>query len=167
MSARTRALTRRAGAVFGAATIAAAVVAITALPASAATATKTASPAVEVCGQGAAVTRPGSMILTCADNGEVAKDLKWTSWSATSATATGQVSWRACAADCAQATTWKSARAQFTLTDPVTEAGQGKLFTELVLHVTGATPRGFMRDLTFDEAPTPAITPTSSTLKTS
>ena len=28
-------------------------------------------PAVEICGQGPAVTRPASMVLTCADGGEI------------------------------------------------------------------------------------------------
>src|ERR1700728_618497 len=68
-----------------------------AAPASAAT-TPT---AVEICGQGPAVVRPASMILTCADNGELAKNLHWTSWTSAKATATGTVTWRACTAKCA------------------------------------------------------------------
>ena len=165
MSARTRNLARRTTTVLAAAATAAA---LTALPANAATTTRTTSPAVQVCGEGSAVTHPTSMVLTCADNGEVAKNLKWTSWSATGATATGQVSWRSGAADLARATAWKSAGAQFVLTDPVAEPGQATVFTKLVLHVTGATPRGFMRDLTFDETPVPvAVAPPSPKLKSS
>ena len=132
-----------------------ALAAVAATSANAATGTPSAaaSPAVEVCGAGSAVERPGSMVLTCADNGELADNLVWSSWTATSATATGTVTWRACAADCAAGTTWDSATASVTLIDPVTEAGNQVLFTKLELNVTGSTPQGFMRQLTFDEAP--------------
>jgi hypothetical protein len=157
MSARTRKTT----AILSAAAAAAAVT-LTAVPANAATTAKTASPAVEVCGQGASVTHPTSMVLTCADDGEVAKNLTWTNWSATSATATGQVSWRGGGG---HDTTWQSTGAQLTLTDPVSEPGQGRVFTRLVLHVTGSTPRGFMRDVTFDETPVPAVAPPTAKLE--
>jgi hypothetical protein len=73
---------------------------------------------VEVCGEGAAVTRPSSMILTCADDGEVAEHLTWTSWSATSATATGPVEWRDCGDDCAKATAWALPSASAPGTSP-------------------------------------------------
>jgi hypothetical protein len=80
------------------------------LPASAATTVRGApalagsvvNPAVEVCGQGPALTRPASMILTCADDGELAGSLHWTSWSRTKATATGKVIWRTCRPLCAE-----------------------------------------------------------------
>jgi hypothetical protein len=135
-----------------------ALAAVAANSASAATADPSASvsPAVEVCGAGAATERPGSMVLTCADNGELAENLVWSSWTGTSATATGTVTWRACAADCATATTWDSTSADVTLTDPVSEAGNQVLFTKLELNVTGSTPKGFMRQLTFNEAPVSA-----------
>jgi hypothetical protein len=93
------------------------------------------------------------MILTCADNGEVAKQLTWSSWTGTQATATGIVTWRACSAMCADSTHWDHTSADVTLTKPVREHGKGVMFTRLVLHVTGPTPRGFMRNLTFSEAP--------------
>jgi hypothetical protein len=110
------------------------------------------APGVEVCGTGNAVTRPASVILTCADDGEVATNLDWTRWSTTSAAATGLVAWRS-----PHTAGWESAEAQITLTAPVAEGSRGTLFTKLVLHVTGATPHGFMRDLTFDETPVPAV----------
>ena len=110
-------------------------------------------PAVEVCGEGAAVVRPRSMILTCADDGELAGQLDWARWSRTAASATGVVSWRACRTLCADSRRWDSTSADYTLTDPVRVAGQGLLFTRLELHVTGATPHGFLRNLAFDEAP--------------
>src|ERR1700733_8101492 len=123
-------------------------------PASAAT-----TAAVQVCGQGPALVRPASMILTCADNGEQAKQLHWTSWTAAQATATGTVTWRACTARCADSRRWDSTSADYTLTDPARVAGRGVLFTRLELHVTGTTPRGFLRNLAFDEAPSAAPAP--------
>ena len=99
------------------------------------------------------------MVLTCADDGELAVQLHWSSWTGTRATATGTVTWRACAAACAYSKRWDRASADFTLTDPVRVPGKGILFTRLQLHVTGPTPRGFMRDLAFDEAPATAVSP--------
>jgi hypothetical protein len=119
----------------------------------------TTTAAVEVCGQGPAVTRPTSMILTCADAGELAEQLHWSTWTAAGASATGTVTWRACRALCADSTRHDSAAADYTLTDPVTVAGKGLLFTRLEMHVTGPTPRGFMRNLAFDEAPGPGAAP--------
>jgi hypothetical protein len=116
-----------------------------------------AGPAVQVCGHGPAVVRPGSMVLTCADDGELAEHLHWLSWTGTRATATGTVTWRACAADCADSKYWDSTRADVTLTHPVREPGKRALFTRLGLHVTGPTPRGFLRRLVFNEAP--AVSP--------
>ncbi len=110
-------------------------------------------PAVEVCGQGAALVRPSSMVLTCADNGELAEHLDWSSWTRTRATATAIVTWRACSALCADDSRWDRTSADVTLTDPVAKPGTRVLFTRLELHVTGPTPRGFLRDLAFDEAP--------------
>lgn len=132
-----------------------AVAASTASATSIASATATsANPAVEVCGQGTPVVQPTSVILTCADNGEVAANLKWTSWTGTRATATGDVTWRSCAERCANSRQWASATADITLSDPVREPGAGVLFTRLTMHATGATPKGFMRDLSYSEAPT-------------
>ena len=128
-------------------------------PAGTTAAPRAAAPAVKVCGAGAALTRPRSMVLTCADDGELAEHLNWSSWTGTRATATGVVTWRACAAHCADSRTWDSARADFTLTEPVPEPGKRVLFTRLKLHVTGRTPRGFLRDLAFDEAPVPSSPP--------
>ncbi|SEM87638.1 hypothetical protein SAMN05414137_1901, partial [Streptacidiphilus jiangxiensis] len=132
-------------------------------PTALATTHKPTLPTVKVCGEGHAATRPGEMILTCADNGEKAERLTWTSWTATRATATGLVAWRACTSNCAHAKTWKTATAQFTLSNPVATPGAGTLFTKLTLHTTGATPKGFMRNLSFDEAPAPSVAPRRAT----
>ena len=114
-------------------------------------------PAVLECGAGAALTRPASLILTCADDGELAEHLQWSSWTASQATATGAVTWRNCVTMCADATQWKSTAADITLTGPVSEPGEGLLFTRLDLNVTGPTPAGFQRTLSFSEAPVPAV----------
>jgi hypothetical protein len=114
-----------------------------------------ASAAVQVCGQGPAVVRPSSAILTCADHGMIAEHLHWSSWTATRAMATGIITWRACSANCAYSKDWDSTTADVTLTDPVPESGKGNLFTRLDLHVTGRTPPQFMRNVAFNEAPAP------------
>jgi hypothetical protein len=124
-----------------------------AIPASAgAAAPAAASPAVENCGTGAALTQPGSLILTCADHGMVAGQLKWQTWTATQATATATVTWAE------SATQQHSTTADITLSEPVTQPGGTALFTELTMRVTGSTPSGFVRTATFNEAPTPAPT---------
>ena len=102
------------------------------------------------------------MTLTCADNGEIATHLHWSNWTAARATATGTVTWRPCTALCADSRRWSHTSASLTLTSPVTENGKGVLFTRLTLHVTGHTPRGFKRDLAFDEAPTGLAAPQQS-----
>lgn len=117
---------------------------------------KSVRPEVEVCGTGRALVRPHSMVLTCADDGELAVHLHWSGWNRTRATATGRVTWRNGTAASASTRQWKSASARFTLLDPVREASGKVLFTRLRMHVTGATPKGFIRNLTFDESPTPA-----------
>jgi hypothetical protein len=133
--------------------------ALTALPASAAAApgatARTAAPSVEVCGYGSAVQRPGSMILTCADNGEVGEHLHWTTWTSAGAIATGVVAWRTGSATLADSKKWSTAKADFTLNHPVSEAGGKVLFTNLDVRITGSTPKGFRRAQAFDEAPLP------------
>jgi hypothetical protein len=118
-----------------------------------------ARPAIKVCGTGTALVRPSSIILTCADDGELAEHLHWSIWTRTSATASGIVTWRTGSAAPGSRRHWQSTEAQFTLLDPVSEPGGRVLFTRLHLHVTGSTPPGFIRNLTFDEAPVTAPAP--------
>src|ERR1700677_28342 len=129
---------------------------LTALPASAATApgatSRTATPSVEVCGYGSAVQRPDSMILTCADNGEVGEHLHWTTWTSADATATGVVAWRSGSTSLADSKGWSTATADFTLNHPVSQTGNKVLFTNLDVRITGSTPKGFRRAQAFDEA---------------
>jgi hypothetical protein len=110
-----------------------------------------ASPAVENCGAGAALTRPSSLILTCADSRMVAGQLRWRSWSGAAASATSTVTWLA------SATRQGHTTADVTLSGPARQADGKILFTKLSLRVTGATPRGFIRDVTFSEAPVAAL----------
>jgi hypothetical protein len=113
---------------------------------------------VRDCGTGPAQVRPGSMILTCADDGELGTGLHWTSWTGSRASATGTVTWRACAARCADSKRWDHTTAVFTLTRPVSRHGRA-LFTVLTMHATGPTPHGFLRTLSWSEAPGTAAIP--------
>lgn len=56
-------------------TLAALIGSVALSPPAGATTTAATTTAVEVCGQGTALVKPGSMILTCADEGEQAQDL--------------------------------------------------------------------------------------------
>jgi hypothetical protein len=128
----------------------------TATPAATKSQTATSSrpvPGLEDCGVGAALVRPASLILACADDGLFVKDLKWSNWSGNSATATGTMTWHVCTPSCAQSTQWDSTTAQVTLIDPVSESGK-VLFTKVVLRLTGTLPTGFQRESTFNMAPT-------------
>jgi hypothetical protein len=114
------------------------------------------TPAVQVCGQGPDVIKPASIILTCADAGEIARGLKWATWTQARATATGRVTWLTGRIH-ATSTRWASAAAHLTLSDPVSEAGGRVLFTRLNVRVTGSAVSKYMRDVTYSEAP-PRIT---------
>jgi hypothetical protein len=112
---------------------------------------------VENCGTGPVLVRPRNLTVTCADNGEQAERLDWSSWTRTRATATGIVVWRACAARCADSTRWDRTKAEVTLADPVHETGKGVLFTRLYLRVTGPAPPRFMRYVAVSVAPVNAV----------
>ena len=120
--------------------------------ASPATATSASSgPAVRDCGTGAAQTRPTSLILACADGKMVADGIRWRSWNATRASASATVTWQA-----ENTTRRDHTSADVTLSDPVLQADGETLFTTLTMHVTGSTPGGFKRNLSFDETPSAA-----------
>lgn len=121
-----------------------------------------AAPAVEICGQGPAVVRPSRAILTCADDGEMATRLRWSTWTQTRATATGTVTWRTGSPAFPASVRWLAARARFSLTDPASEPGGKILFTKLTMHASGSVPAGFMRTVTWTETPVPAVSRTPS-----
>ena len=112
--------------------------------------------AIKDCGTGPALVKPGSLILTCADNGELAEHLVWASWTPTKAIASGTVTWRVCTPNCADSRRWDHTSAEFILTGPVSAKGHRVLFTRLRLLVTGRAPQGFMRDVVFRMAPASA-----------
>jgi hypothetical protein len=116
-----------------------------------------ASPQVENCGTGTAATQPGRLILTCADGKMVASQLDWRSWNATEASASATVTWQV------STTQTDHTTADVTLSGPVAQASGQVLFTQLNMRVTGATPQGFIRDVTFSEAPVPPPSPASPT----
>jgi hypothetical protein len=109
-------------------------------------------PAVEDCGLGTSQVRPKSLILTCADANDLAKDLVWSRWGASGADATGVDTWNACVPYCAASKTWYTTTATFTLSKPV-HTSRGWLFERLTVHITGRSPRKMERAITFSEAP--------------
>ena len=114
--------------------------------------TMTAVPAVEDCGMGKSQVRPKSLILTCADANDLAKDLVWSKWGPTGAYATGIDTWNECVPYCAASKTWYTTKANFTLSKPV-HTTKGWLFERLTVHITGQTPREVEKLITFSEAP--------------
>jgi hypothetical protein len=111
-------------------------------------------PAVEDCGLGASQVRPKSLVLTCADANDLAKDLRWSSWGPTGAYGRGVDTWNACEPYCAASKTWYSTTATFTLTQPV-HTSKGWLFERLTVRITGPTAQKVERVIAFSEAPVP------------
>ena len=116
-----------------------------------------AGPGVQICGAGPLVMRPKSVVLACADDGLLAEDLRWSSWTGTHATATGTITWLACTGACPDGSRWKSTAGAVTLTRPVREPRNEVLFTRLTLRMIGQTPAGFLRNVSFDETPAAAL----------
>ncbi len=112
-------------------------------------------PMVLNCGTGKGLTRPASLTVACADGNNLAKDLTWSKWATSEASAKGVVSWNQCTPTCAADKKWASADATFTLNDPVHTA-KGLLFEKLSVHVTGKTPPGVARAYIVSEAPVPS-----------
>jgi hypothetical protein len=109
-------------------------------------------PAVEDCGLGKSQVRPQSLILTCADGNDLAKDLAWSKWGPSAADAKGVDTWNECVPYCAASKTWYSTTATFTLSKPV-HTTRGWLFERLTVHLTGRIPPKAERVITFSEAP--------------
>ena len=113
---------------------------------------KQARPAVLDCGLGQSQVRPQSLVLTCADGNDVAKDLVWSKWGQTAADATGVDTWNECVPNCGASKTWYSTAATFALSKPV-HTTKGWLFERLTVHVTGHAPLNVEKVITFSEAP--------------
>jgi hypothetical protein len=73
---------------------------------------------------------PTELILTCADHGTVFENLRWTTWTATSATAVGTGSYSHCGPDCPTGHL-DVAGVQVTLTTPVKGVAGELLFSEI------------------------------------
>jgi hypothetical protein len=73
--------------------------------------------------------RPTSIVLTCADSNRYIQDIKWRSWTSTSADATGTLHWNDCTPACFDGK-WHSARIHFIARKPATLSTH-RIFTEL------------------------------------
>ncbi len=74
---------------------------------------------------------PAEIVLTCADYGEVLTALRWTSWTATSASAVGTLVYNDCTPDCAGGHHHSVGGTTVTLTVPVHGAGGGLVWSEV------------------------------------
>lgn len=66
-----------------------------------------------------ATVEPSSIVLTCADAGDVLDDIRWTSWTAASATGVAIVSYNDCTPDCAGGHRHSIPDTHITLSKPV------------------------------------------------
>ena len=73
--------------------------------------------------------RPTSIVLTCADSNRYIQDIKWSSWTSTSAHATGTLHWNGCAPACYDGK-WHSTQIHFIARSPATVLAH-RIFTEL------------------------------------
>jgi hypothetical protein len=101
---------------------------------------------------GKGVVRPKMLTLACADANDLSDDLAWSKWAVTGADATGVDTWNTCVPNCASSKKWDSASAEFALSDAV-HTSKGLLFERLLVRITGHTPKGVKRALTYILAP--------------
>ncbi len=87
-------------------------------------------PTGNACKASAAV-RPAEVVLSCADGNEYVGGITWSSWTATSASGTGRLTYNNCTPDCAGGV-FLSVAASVAVSDPRTISGQ-LLFTHLVI----------------------------------
>ena len=87
---------------------------------------------------------PPSIVVACADNGMGAEDLSWTSWTATTASATGEFWENDCTPYCAEGTI-KLYPASIALSG-VQSSGDGPAFTVMTATYSGAEPNGHPTD---------------------
>ena len=73
--------------------------------------------------------KPASFILACGDGNAALEHLRWTSWTATAATATGSFTHNTCIPDCADGT-FVSAPATVRLSYPM-QTGAGMQFSTI------------------------------------
>jgi hypothetical protein len=98
--------------------------------------------------------KPKRITIACGDAGIYLSKLKWTSWSRSSAKATGTYNQNDCTPDCAGGKI-RSYPVQVTLSKPKSCRGQAQLaFKRATLTYTGTQPSGAPAKLTF---PCPAV----------
>lgn len=73
---------------------------------------------------------PAEIVFTCADYGLVLQALRWTSWTATTATAIGTFVYNDCTPDCAQGHSHQIPGTSVTLTAPIRGAGGQLVWSE-------------------------------------
>ena len=77
---------------------------------------------------------PTEIVLTCADDGVLLDQLRWTSWTAGRATAVGTLVYNDCSPNCAQGHFHRVTGDQVTLTVPVHGAAGRLVWSELQMH---------------------------------
>lgn len=87
---------------------------------------------------------PPSIVLACGDGNAGVKDMSWSSWTATSATGTGDVYLNDCTPNCAGGT-FHDYPATITLSD-VVGGPAGRLFSNMHAVYSGAGPQGHSTD---------------------
>jgi hypothetical protein len=123
-------------------------------PAPALAGTKT-RPGFVDCGVYPLAVKPAGFVVSCADSNSLAKDLAWSKWGTTAATARGAFTWNVCKPYCAASKTWAKSAATFTLSDMVHTTKYGWVFEALTVHITGKKTGGFPRTMTYKEKPLP------------
>ena len=58
---------------------------------------------------------PATLVLSCADENSMVKDIHWSNWGSATAIGTGVGTWNDCTPDCASGT-WKSANVKISVT---------------------------------------------------
>jgi len=111
-------------------------------------------PAVQDCGLPPASIKPKSLVLACADAGEIGVNLEWRTWGSGRAFATGVYTWHVCTPSCAASNKWEKAAATFTLEQPA-QTKDGWLFEKLVVDIAGRLPSGMPKQLVFIWKPVP------------
>jgi hypothetical protein len=84
--------------------------------------------------------QPTQIVLACADYGLLVQDLRWTSWTATTATAVGTFTYNDCNPDCAAGHFHNIVGDHITLTGPVRGAGGQLVFSQMQV---SSLPAGF------------------------
>lgn len=109
-------------------------------------------PVVSDCGLASYSVRPATMALTCADGGIVATHLRWATWGAMAAEATGTATVRDCSPSCSTGKTSSVPIRLFLTSSKASDAGNSttssdapviSVFDHATMRFTGNTPHGW------------------------